>query len=141
LPKNAKDASGKDLPQMIYGYFKIARHINHMTAYTEYPNKRMRNSDPNGNIIVNQYGLYNSYDLGIHKDHFNQIKEHYIVGDQSESEFLKPSEIIRLAPKFIETLNNIFSTQGSDVFDVINRKGRVLSEKQITVLLHWLKGH
>lgn len=139
LPKNAKDAIGSDLPQMIYGYIKIARHINHMTAYNQYPNKRMKNAIPNGNIIVNQNGLYNPYDLGIHKDHFNEIKEHYIVGDESESKFLKPFEIKRLAPQFIVVLNSIFDTQESDIFKVICRKGRVLDEGQIEILLDWLK--
>lgn len=138
LPKHARDARGERLPQMIYGYFKIVRHIDHMKAYRRFPQKRMRNANPNGNIIVNANGAYNRFDGGAHRDRFRQIMEHYIVGHSREKRFLKPADIRRLAPYFLETLNDVFESEASDVFGVIGRKGRVLNNTQIYKLANWL---
>jgi hypothetical protein len=138
LPKNANGTNGDTLPQMIYGYFKILEHIDHLTAYKRFPQKRMRNANPNGNIIVNADGTYNRYDNNAHKDRFNQIKEHYIVGDINDYRFLKPTEIRRLAPSFLLALNNLFSTKAMDIFEVIGRKGRTLNDIQVSKLVNWL---
>ena len=138
LPKNAKGADGSELPQMIYGYFKIACHIDHVNAYNRFPQKRMRNANPNGNIIVNSDGTYNRLDHGAHKDRFDQIKDHYVVGDRKVHRFLTPAEIHRLAPSFLSTLNDVFDTKATNIFEVIGRKGRVLKESQISKLVSWL---
>ena len=138
LPKNAKGANGEDLPQMIYGYFRIADHINHLEAYRILPQKRMRNSNPNGNIIVNSDGSYNRMDAGVHKNRFDEIKRHYIIGDKRSFRFFRPEDIRRLAPSFLKTLNNLFGTKAVDIYRVIGRKGRVLNENQINSLVVWL---
>ena len=98
----------------------------------------MRNRNPNGNIIVNADGSYNRLDAGAHRDRFDQVKEHYIVGDQQVHRFFKPSEIYRLAPSFLATLNDVFDSKAMDIFQVIGRKGRVLNDKQVSKLLNWL---
>lgn len=139
LPKYSKDEKDLDLPQMIYGYFKIVDHIDHLTAYKSFPQKRMRNTNPNGNIIVDANGHYNEFDGDVHRSRFSQIRKHYIVGHRSKNKFLKPQEIRRLAPTFLMTLNAIFQTDASDIFEVIGRKGRKLSDKQITRLLDWIR--
>jgi hypothetical protein len=138
LPKNAKDAHGESLPQMVYGYFKIKEHIDHLTAYRRFPQKRMRDTNPNGNIIVNDDGTYNQLDGGVHRERFEQISDHYIVGHSSEKRFLKPAHIRRLAPAFLATLNEIFDSEAPDVFEVIGRKGRVLDDTQVCQLVNWL---
>jgi len=128
-----------DLPQMVYGYFKIADHIDHLTAYHLFPNKRMRETNPNGNIIVNADGTYNQLDGGAHLSRFNQIKKHYIVGEIRDHCFLKPVHIRRLAPLFLNTLNNIFNCDKNEIIKILTRKGRILNESQIYMLMNWLK--
>lgn len=132
LPKNA------ELPQMIYGYIKIKKSITHLEGYKILPQKRMKNGNPNGNIIVDSNGEYNRYDNGIHKGNFDKIKEYYIVGDKSNSSFLKQSKIIRLSAQFLPTLKKLFNSQGKTIFQIIGRKGRKLNEFQINKLLTWL---
>ncbi|MDD1779035.1 MAG: hypothetical protein LUQ65_12790 [Candidatus Helarchaeota archaeon] len=132
LPKHT------NLPQMIYGYFKIREHIDHITAYRRFPKKRMRNGNPNGNIIVNADGSYNRFDNGAHRDRFDEIKKHYIVSDPKHFRFLKPADINRLAPSFLETLNTVFKSNATDIFEVIGRKGRVLRDTQVSKLVNWL---
>jgi len=124
--------------QMIYGYFKIREHIDHITAYRRFPQKRMRNGNPNGNIIVDADGCYSELDNDVHKNRFTEIKEHYIVGDPRNSWFLKPADIERLAPSFLTTLNRVFQSNAKEIFQVIGRKGRVLNDRQIRKLLNWL---
>lgn len=138
LPKNAIDENKLHLPQMIYGYFKIEQHIDHITAYQLFPQKRMRAEHPNGNIIVNADGSYNQFDNGAHLEKFNQIKEHYIIGSQLENRFLQPQDVIRLAPSFLDVLNEVFEANFTDIFKIIGRKGRIINEMQIQQLLHWI---
>lgn len=132
LPKKA------ELPQMIYGYIKVIESILHIEAYKRFPQKRMGNENPNGNIIVNEAGNYNRFDNEVHKDRFEQIKKYYIVGDNYKSKFLKPEKIIRLSKTFLYTLQKVFNSNAIDIFSIIGRKGRVLNEQQINILLKWL---
>jgi len=75
LPRRA------NLPQMIYGYLKIAEIITHAEAFhrPELELKRMGNKNPNGNIIVDRLGEYNRFDLGFHRNNFEKIKRHYAI--------------------------------------------------------------
>ena len=127
------------LPQMIYGYIKIRENISHIEAYKKLPQKRMGNKNPNGNIIVDQSGNYNKYDLGIHKERFDKIKNYYVIGDVKESKFLNQNKIKSLAPNFLQILNEAYKMQSNNVFSIIGRKGRILNEIQINQLLNWLK--
>lgn len=132
LPKNI------ELPQMIYGYMKIVENISHCEAFKRYPNKRMVNKNPNGNIITDIRGNYNKYDQGIHKDQFESIKKYYVVGDKTNSKLLKTEEIKHLSIYFLPTLQKVFNSKAPDVFSIIGRKGRVLNSTQIATLLTWL---
>ncbi len=132
LPKEA------ELPQMIYGYIKIQESISHMEAYNRFPQKRMKNNNPNGNIIVDKFGNYNRFDNNIHKDKFERIKNYYIIGDKNNSSFLLPGKIIKLSKYFLPTLQNIFNSKAEDIFGIIGRKGRILNDAQIIKLLNWL---
>jgi hypothetical protein len=98
----------------------------------------MSNKMPNGNIIVGASGEYNRFDGGAHKNIFEKIKQHYAVGNDAESRMLTSGEIGRLAPKFIETLSSILNAQGDRAIDLISRKGRVLTSRQVELLLAWL---
>lgn len=132
---------GANLPQMIYGYFKVHEKITHLEAYTR-PNlrsKRMGNKNPNGNIIVDAKGNYNRFDGGVHRDRFSQIKDYYVIGDGRESEFLTERKIKQLAPVFITVLNDIFGTQKDTVWGVLGRAGRKMSKEQVSRLLGWLR--
>ena len=134
LPKRAQ------LPQMIYGYMKIAEIITHAEAYhrPELNLKRMANKNPNGNIIVDERGLYNRFDAGVHKWNFEKIKRRYAIGREKESEFLAPQKIRKLAPEFLPVLNRIFGVNKSRVIDVVSRWGSVMSQRQVSELLGWL---
>jgi len=127
-----------ELPQMIYGYIKILKSISHLEAYQIFPQKRLKNGKPNGNIIVDEFGNYNRYDNNAHKERFEQIKNYYIVGDRNNSKFLQENEINKLSKSFLQKLQKVFVSKASDIFDIIGRKGRILDEKQIDTLLKWL---
>lgn len=133
LPK--ENNTGK---QCIYAYLKVERIISHVIAYTDFPQKRMGKKNPNGNIIVDAKGNYNLFDRGIHKDRFSKIKKYYVVGEKATSRFLKESEIQTLGDSFNKTLNRIFMTQSKSNFDIITRKGRVLTTQQVKSLLKWI---
>ena len=140
LPKNA------DAPQMIYAYLKVKRKVDHLAAYhrPELRRKRMRPSAPgrpNGNIIVDARGRYNPLDGNPdHRKRFRRIREHYVVGDARESEFLSRKRIERLAPRFADELRRVFRTNKRRVIDVISRWGRVMNEEQVDDLSSWLRG-
>lgn len=53
---------------------------------------------------------------------------------------LTSQEIRRLAPQFLETLGAIVGIQGRRAIDIISRKGRILTAKQVETLLAWLNG-
>lgn len=125
--------------QMIFGYFKVEKIISHSQAHTEYPQKRMKRGKVNGNIIVDEIGLYNRFDKGIHKDKFNEIKYYYVVGSLKNSEFLPQEKLKKLAPKFRMTLNSIFNADKKGIHNIITRKGRRLNPQQIVKLLEFLR--
>ena len=129
-------------PQMIFGYLKIAEKISHIEAFSrpDLHSKRMGNKMPNGNIIVDALGGYNRFDGGAHKHMFDKIKRHYVVGCEVESRMLTSEEIRRFAPKFVKALGSILGIQGDRAFDIISRKGRVLTARQVKSLLKWLNG-
>jgi hypothetical protein len=135
LPKASK------LPRMIYGYFRVREKITHEQASRrpELRSKQMGNKNPNGNIIVDANGSYNPFDGGVHQDRFDEIKDHYVIGDSNESEFLSERRVRKLAPGFADVLNDIFDTDRDSAFEVITRKGRKMSEDQVRRLLAWLR--
>ncbi len=127
-------------PQMIFGYLKIAEKISHVEAFPrpDLRSKRMGSKMPNGNIIVDAAGAYNRFDGGAHKHMFEKIKRHYVVGSVVESRMLTSEEIRRFAPKFLGMLSSVLGVQGDRAFDIISRKGRVLTARQVKSLLAWL---
>jgi hypothetical protein len=133
-------SKASELPQMIYGYFQVKDKITHIQAFNrhELASKRMGNKNPNGNIIVDANGQYNRFDGGSHEKRFEKIKLYYVIGDESNSEFLTEKKIRQLAPSFLFTLNKIFESNENSVFKVIGRSGRRMSEKHVNQLLAWL---
>jgi len=130
-----------ELPQMVYGYFKVRKRITHMQAFRcpDLRHKRMGDKIPNGNIIVDANGRYNRFDGGYHKDRFAAIKRHYVIGETKKSGFLSEDRIRKLAPGFLRVLNRVFGTREKPVFGIIGRKGRRMSEEQVSRLLTWLR--
>jgi hypothetical protein len=125
---------------MILGFLKIAEKISHIEAFPrpELRSKRMGNKMPNGNIIVEVDGGYNRFDGGVHKHKFEKIKRHYVIGSEAESRMLSPEEIRYLAPRFLWELGSILGLRGDRAIDIISRKGRVLTDRQVKSLLNWL---
>lgn len=125
---------------MILGFLRIREKISHFEAFSrpELRSKRMGNKIPNGNIIVERDGKYNRFDGGAHKHKFEQIKRHYVVGSETDSRMLTSEEIRHLAPQFLNTLGQIVGIQGNRAIDIISRKGRVLTARQVESLLSWL---
>jgi hypothetical protein len=138
LPKGAEQ------PQMVYSYLRVLDKITHIEAYRRPSLMRKRmgpNKNPNGNIIVTADGEYNPWDGSpSHKQRFDDIKKHYVIGDPRKSEFLTIEKIERLAPRFLGLLNSVFDTKGTTVFEVVRRGGRRLDAKQVRRLLRWLRG-
>jgi hypothetical protein len=125
---------------MVFGFLEIAEMLSHVEAFhrADLRSKRMSNETPNGNIIVDANGDYNSFDGGVHRHKFGKIKRHYVVGSETESRMLTPEEIRHLAPTFLKTLGSILGVQGDRAIDLISRKGRVLTARQVGFLLAWL---
>jgi hypothetical protein len=125
---------------MIFAYLKVAQVLSHEDAYREsrLRSKRMGNKMPNGNIIVDANGTYNRFDGGAHRHKFDKIKHHYVIGSETESRMLTSAEVERLAPAFLQTLRSILAIEGSRPFDIISRKGRILTARQVRELLAWL---
>ena len=127
-------------PQMIFGFLRIEQKITHIDAFArpELRSKRMNNKIPNGNIIVDRYGRYNQFDRGVHQYKFDKIKRDYVIGSKTESRMLTAQEINQRAPQFLSALAQILHLQGDRAIDIITRKGRVLTAKQVESLLAWL---
>ncbi|OQA34011.1 MAG: hypothetical protein BWY57_00808 [Betaproteobacteria bacterium ADurb.Bin341] len=128
-------------PQMIFAYLRIAEKITHVEAFAR-PSlllKRMGDKVPNGNIIVDSTGGYNKLDYDKHLYKFDKIKNHYAVGDETASRMLTSKEIQALAPQFVSTLSSIVGVSGSRAIDIISRKGRILTARQVRLLLRWLR--
>jgi len=125
---------------MIFSFLKITEKISHIKAFArpDLRSKRMGNKMPNGNIIVDADGGYNRFDGGVHKEIFEKIKRHYVVGSETESRMLTSEEIRCLAPEFLRTLISVLGTEGKRPIDVISRKGRRLTARQVKSLLAWL---
>jgi hypothetical protein len=70
---------------MIFGFLKVVEKISHIEAFPrpDLRSKRMGNKTPNGNIIVDAGGRYNRFDGGAHKQKFEKIKRHYVVGSET----------------------------------------------------------
>jgi hypothetical protein len=134
LPKRGQ------LPQMLFGYLKVKETITHTQAHNrvDLVSKRMGNKNPNGNIIVDGNGAYNRFDAGVHRGHFDEIKQFYVVGDRNESRLLKPAEIRRKAPSFMTALSNVFHQAASTPYGIISRKGRRMTGHQVNTLLRWV---
>jgi hypothetical protein len=125
---------------MIFGFLKVVEKISHVEAFprSDLRSKRMGNKIPNGNIIVQADGRYNRFDRGVHKHKFEKIKQHYAIGSEAESRMLTAEEMRRFAPKFLEVLESVIGIRGERAIDIISRKGRVLTAKQVKSLLAWL---
>ena len=130
-------------PQMIFAYMRIAEDkITHLAAYhrKDLRSKRMGNKNPNGNILVDASGRYNRFDVDVHKQQFDRMKNEYAIGDPSMSRMLTDRAIRFLAPQFLSKLSSIIGTSGSRAIDIISRRGRQLNQHQIQLLLSWLAG-
>jgi hypothetical protein len=127
-------------PQMIFSFLKIKDKISHVEAFArpDLRSKRMGNKMPNGNIIVDADGGYSRFDGGVHKEMFERIKRHYVVGSDTESRLLTSEEIRRFAPEFLRTLTSVLGAEGKRPIDIISRKGRILTARQVKSLLAWL---
>jgi len=132
-------ASGSNFPQMIFGYMKIKKVIDHHKAFIEFPQKRMRvGAKINGNVLVDCSGNYHPGDLGAHEDRFPEFVKHYAVGFKGQSRMLSLDEIRAKAPQFVPTLQKIFGTTKSKAHRIIGQGGRKMTYQQTQDLLTWL---
>lgn len=133
-------------PQMIFAYIKVKNIISHYHAFRDLTlkSKRMVNgANPNGNILVDGTGCYNTADEYIHHDRFRQIKREYAVSYVDQSKRLSITKIRNRSKFFLEFLNDLFNLKGNlrkDRIDkIISRKGRKLTDDQVKKLLKWLR--
>lgn len=99
----------------------------------------MANKNPNGNIIVDEKGNYNRFDMKVHEKIFDKVKSEYVIGDPNHSKMLVASEIASKSPAFLTTLSSIIGITGHRAIDIISRKGRELSANQVNSFLSWLR--
>lgn len=127
-------------PQMIFAYMTVRENTTHVEAFSrlELQSKRMGPHVPNGNILVDEKGRYNRYDLDAHRDNFERISKHYVIGDSYSSRLLGDRQIRALAPTFIETLSSILKKPGARAIDIVSRYGTTLSIEQVVKLTDWL---
>jgi len=132
-------ASGSNFPQMIFGYMKIKRVIDHNRAFNEFPQKRMRvGAKINGNILTDCNGKYHPGDEGAHEDRFDEFIKHYAVGSKEHSRMLSIDEIKVKAPQLVSILNRIFGTNKTKAHRIIGQGGRKMTPQQTQDLLEWL---
>lgn len=135
-------SANANLPQMIFSYIKVAKIITHKDAYfePELRSKRMANKKYNGNIIVDENGDYNRFDLGIHRHNFERIKKRYVVADMSISKKLSGQKIIKESAEFVNNLKHIFEIKSkvNTPIDIISRYGKSLTEIQVHKLIDLL---
>jgi hypothetical protein len=124
---------------MIFGYLKVKENISHAQAFCRpsLRSKRMGKKMPNGNIIVDATGGYNRFDAGAHRQNFEKTKMHYVIGDECGSRMHSPREIRTRAPEFLTKLRAVFGVCGERPIDIISRKGRVMTSRQVKSLLRW----
>lgn len=135
LPRNAQHL------QCLFAYMRVAKKITHDEAYRNryLISKRMGNKNPNGNIIVNEYGRYNRFDGGAHRHMFENIKREYVVSDPINSRLLTSQEIGHLAPSFNPMLQDVFGSWGTMPIRIISRYGRTLNPEQVNEIIRWSK--
>jgi hypothetical protein len=63
---------------------------------------------------------------------------HYVIGDEAKSRMLSANEIRSLAPEFLDKLIAVLGLRGERAMDLISRKGRLITARQVKSLLVWL---
>lgn len=127
--------------QSIFAHMAIEEIITHDAAYVRFPNKRMRQAIPNGNIIVDGNGRYNAFDRGAHRANFARIRGHYAVGNE-QSRVIPAQEYNQMAPGFLQLLERVFpGVHGGRAYDYIFRSGRRLDDAQVGIVLQWINRH
>ena len=124
--------------QFVMGGFEIADKITAGTAYTLFPDQRLRQREDGqltGNIIVDANGK--QHDLDDH-DSFGGRVENYVVGTNPIS-IVSLEEIDRGRSQTLEVLCDILQKTGASPFAVVGRSGAKLDEKQVLQLREWLR--
>lgn len=136
LPRSAQH------PQCLFAFMRVAKKVTHAQAYRQRGllSKRMRNKNPNGNIIVDESGSYNRFDSGAHHHMFEKVKLEYVVGDPANSRFLTAQEIKHLAPRFNPMLQEVFGSRGATPIQHISRYGKTLTPEQVNKVIRWSNG-
>jgi len=98
----------------------------------------MGNKNPNGNILTDHNGNYNSLDGGAHEHIFEKVKERYAVGYKDKSNILSKERIERLAPSFLSRLQAFTGKTGNRPIDIITRYGLELGDTQVEQFVAWV---
>ena len=121
----------------VVGGFRVADKIDALTAYSRFPQNRLRKHKDGqilGNIIVNADGSHSALDT---HDNFEKRIENYIVGDNPV--FLsQPDHIAQAREETLKILFEIFNKPGNRVFDIVGRWRR-MDEEQTKQLRGWLE--
>lgn len=131
--------SGKipDAPQYVMGGFEIDAKIDAITAYSCFPEHRLRirpDGQLTGNIIVDASGR--QHPLDEHESFDRRIKN-YVVGNNLLALTTTP-EIAAGRDQTLEVLRQILQNDGSSPFEVVGHYGSTLNGKQIEQLRDWL---
>ena len=125
------------------GGFEIAAKIDPLTAYQEFPERRLRrlpDGQLTGNIIITADGKQHKLDthnLDNHKS-FEKRIQNYVIGTNLLS-LTTDEEIERGREQTIEALRDILHKQGKSPVEVVSHYGTKLDEKKILELRAWLK--
>ena len=123
--------------QFVMGGFEIERKMDAKTAYSLFPEQRLRKREDGqltGNIIVDAHGK--QHELDDHRS-FGKRIENYVVGKNLIS-LSTPEEIEEGRSQTLETLCDILHKRGISPVNVVGRFGTNLNEKQILQLREWL---
>lgn len=122
--------------QLVLGGFEIAKKIDAIQAFKEYPERRLRKREDGqleGNIIVDEYG--HQHELDDHSN-FDARISNYMVG-KNRIVLETDEEIERGRDETLEALQDIFKKKGNRPIDIIGR-GCSINEQQIIKLRDWL---
>ena len=122
--------------QFVIGGFRVAEKIEHLAAYSRFPEYRLDRTPEGqmiGNVIVTQDGSQHPSDR---HSHFQRRIKNYLVGD--EAIYLKDTNQYNVARKeTIPFLSQLFNRSGNRVFDLIGRH-RKLTPDQAAQIRDWL---
>lgn len=127
----------KDFPQYLVGGFEVAKKLDALIAYHQFPEHRLRQREDGqlaGNVIVDAAGQ--QHQLDSHRN-FERRIENYVVG-RNPIVLATPDEIYRGRNETLTILRSVLGRHRSSPVKIIGRGGSRLDHEQVIEIRSWL---